>query len=86
MNKKSLKLATLSLFLIVSGLLIGCGSGALRTISSGQTGCAPAEIEITDDDIGFNTRSWTATCGGKTYYCSGGAGVTASCKPASGAR
>ena len=82
----SLKVVRVSLMLVLTSLAIaGCGSGALRTVSSGQIGCAPSEVEITDDEAGWNTRSWTATCGGKRYYCSGGAGVSTSCKLAGGA-
>lgn len=83
----SLKNVTsMSLLLVLASLIGGCGSSALRTVSSGQIGCAPSEVEITDDDVGWNTRSWTATCGGKRYYCSGGAGTSVSCKAAGEAR
>ena len=51
----------------------------------GQIGCAEQDIAIVDDNSGWGTRTWTATCQGKTYFCSshgGGQHSTAqvSCK------
>jgi hypothetical protein len=46
----------------------GCGS--LENVTSGHIGCPETDITITDDESGWNTRSWTAHCHGKTYFCS----------------
>jgi hypothetical protein len=52
--------------------------GACRTraaLSSGEIGCRPSEIEISDathDFLGGST--WTAECGGRRYYCSSNRG------------
>src|SRR3954469_22969353 len=51
----------------------------LQVVSAAQTGCAPQDIEITDDEPGFNSRSWVAWCNSERYQCFG-AGNTASCK------
>ena len=53
----------------------------LQVISAGQTGCAPDDIEITDDEPGFNSRSWVAWCNSERYQCFG-ARNTISCKAA----
>lgn len=49
-------------------LLSGCAS--LSAVTSGQIGCAESDIAITDDEMGWGTRTWTATCHGRTYFCS----------------
>jgi len=46
------------------------GSAALASASSGKIGCKPSEIAISDDEGGWGTRTWTATCNGRRYYCS----------------
>jgi hypothetical protein len=51
----------------------------LQAVSAAQTGCAPQDIEITDDEAGFNSRSWVAWCNSERYQCFG-AGNTATCK------
>jgi hypothetical protein len=52
--------------------LAGCfGEGALKQASSGSVGCPSDEIEITNDEAGFNLRSWDASCRGHLYHCSG---------------
>jgi hypothetical protein len=52
--------------------LLGCVS--LESVTSGQIGCAESDIKITNDEEGWGSRTWTATCHGKTYYCSGHGG------------
>jgi hypothetical protein len=49
-------------------LLLGCTS--LANVTSGQIGCAESDIAISDEDSGLNSETWTATCHGKTYFCS----------------
>jgi hypothetical protein len=52
--------------------LVGCfGAEALSQVSAGYIGCSANEIEITNDQPGFNQRSWDASCRGRTYHCSG---------------
>lgn len=53
---------------IVVGLT-GCGPN-LRAASSGQVGCPEDEIEIRDEESGWGTRTWTATCHDRVFYCS----------------
>jgi hypothetical protein len=50
----------------------------LQVVSAAQTGCAPDDIEITDDEPGFNSRSWVAWCNSERFQCFG-AGNTANC-------
>jgi hypothetical protein len=54
------------------GTLAGCVS--LPAVTSGQIGCAEKDITILDDEQGFSTRTWTAVCDGKRYFCSGDGG------------
>lgn len=56
--------------LLVALPLFGC-AGSLASVSAGHVGCAPSQIEISDEEIGFNSTSWTATCGERVYTCSG---------------
>ncbi|HEX3595040.1 MAG TPA: hypothetical protein VHU80_08065 [Polyangiaceae bacterium] len=57
-----------ALLLIAGFLSVGCGS--LESVTSGRIGCAPSDITISDQESGWNTSSWVATCHGKTYFCS----------------
>lgn len=72
--------------IVFSSLLVfGCAS--LSSVTSGQIGCPEDQISISNDKSGWTTRTWTAECQGKQYYCSahgGGEGSTAqvSCNPA----
>jgi len=48
----------------------GCAMHSEKaSLSSGQIGCAPSQITISDDDVTFRTASWVATCKGKRFYC-----------------
>lgn len=49
-------------------MMTGCAT--LQQVSSGQTGCSPDEIAISNDQRGFSTRTWTAECKGQIYQCS----------------
>jgi len=53
-------------------LLAVGGSGCFdkEAATSGQTGCAPGELEIFDEESGMNSDTWTATCHGERYLCS----------------
>jgi hypothetical protein len=57
----------------VCGILAGCtGSTAeLQSLSAGRTGCPASDITISNSRVGIKTASWTASCQGKTYFCSG---------------
>lgn len=54
------------LLLVLS--LVGCAS--LKRVSSGRVGCPESEIKITEDRHGWGTRTWTAECRGKRFFCS----------------
>ncbi|HWZ92441.1 MAG TPA: hypothetical protein VNW92_26430, partial [Polyangiaceae bacterium] len=63
-------------------LLAGCdATQQLRAASAAQTGCAPQDIQITDDDPELNSRSWVAWCNSERYQCFGTRN-TISCKAA----
>jgi hypothetical protein len=51
--------------------MTGCVAvmGDLPTISAGLTGCPPNTIAIHDEDMGYFNDTWTATCQGRTFYC-----------------
>lgn len=60
--------------------LAGCAS--LPRVTSGQIGCPESEIQVSDQQTGWNTTTWTATCRNKKFYCSsvGGESTQVSCK------
>jgi hypothetical protein len=67
--------------------LSGCTS--LADVSSGQIGCPPEQIAISDDAQTWGARTWKAECNGQTFTCSahgGGENSTAqvSCTPMAG--
>lgn len=67
-------------------VMVGCLSAARR--SSGAVGCRSDEITVTDESVGLlGDHTWTATCHGRTYYCSMNSGekgaAQVSCTPAS---
>lgn len=69
---------------LVLMFMSACASNAqYQRASAGPTGCPPQEIEISDQDQGFGTASWTATCRNMVYQCSGVQG-SITCRPASG--
>jgi len=50
--------------------LTGCAAN-LAAASSGQLGCPEHDITISDDTDDYRgTRTWTAECGGRRYFCS----------------
>jgi hypothetical protein len=64
--------------------LVLCGCAAdLQNASSGKIGCAPQQITIENDEVGWASRTWTAACNGKQYFCSA-AGKDISCTAAAG--
>jgi hypothetical protein len=52
-------------------VMTGCSAvmGNLPAVSAGLTGCPPAAITIRDEQIGYYNDTWTATCNGRTFYC-----------------
>jgi hypothetical protein len=54
-------------------LLAGCAAStaSLQSSSSGEIGCSPSDISISDYRLNAYTSSWTAKCNGKVYFCSG---------------
>jgi hypothetical protein len=51
----------------------GCAAttAQLQSASSGQIGCQPDVIQVEDYKLGASTSSWTASCDGSKYFCSG---------------
>jgi hypothetical protein len=52
----------------------------LQQYSSGQTGCGPDEIVISNEEHALGVATWTAECRGQKYFCSahgGGKNATA---------
>lgn len=58
--------------------VLGLGCTTLADVSSGQVGCPPEEITITDERQSWGAKTWTAQCRGQTYQCSGHGGGEAS--------
>jgi hypothetical protein len=69
-------------------LFSGCASAnAMVAITSGQTGCAPDAIMISEEDGGWGSITWRADCDGRVYRCSGvsaGKGAQYMCAEARG--
>lgn len=57
----------------VLGLVLGgCSTGAEipEQITSLNVGCKSADVQVTNMQVQLSgEQSWTAKCGGKTYYC-----------------
>jgi hypothetical protein len=83
-KEASLSRATLLTLL----LLCGCAASteSLQSASSGEIGCSPNDIAISEYKLNMYTSSWTAVCKDKTYYCSGSDTLKhrATCKQAQG--
>lgn len=61
----------LSVVVTTALTLLSAGCFSPRSATSGQIGCREREIRITDDSTGWSaTRTWTALCKGKRYFCS----------------
>ena len=69
--------------LIATCILGSCAS--LKSTSSGQIGCPPNEISITNLKRGWSSNTWTAVCRGEKYYCTsvatGQYSTQVNCKP-----
>ncbi len=77
MTRSPVRSAVATLLLVLSG----CYPPA-APLSSGQVGCDPAAVTVTNDEMHFGSRTWTAICHDKTFYCSQ-VGAQVSCAPAS---
>jgi hypothetical protein len=49
-------------------VVLGC-TNSLRGPSSGQIGCPPDQITISNDRVGWDRTTWKAECNGRAYYC-----------------
>lgn len=49
-------------------VVLGC-KNSLRGPSSGQVGCPPEQITISEEKAGWDRTTWKAECNGRTYYC-----------------
>ncbi len=45
-------------------------SANLAAASAGLVGCPAEQITISNDNPGWGTRTWTASCGGRDFQCS----------------
>jgi hypothetical protein len=62
---------------LAGGLLAGC-QASLMAVTSGQIGCPPSDITISDHALPAlsatpaegEARTWTAECQGRHYFCS----------------
>jgi hypothetical protein len=53
----------------VLGVVLLGACASLPAASSGKIGCPENEITITDDNSGWSSRTWTAWCRGKRFFC-----------------
>jgi len=47
--------------------VFGCAN--LKSITSGQIGCSPEDIRITEEEAGQTSKNWVAECRGKRFHC-----------------
>jgi hypothetical protein len=76
---------TLKTTLLLTTLLLGaCAGTDLKVSTAGQVECAPAEVEIIDEEQVPGTTRWKARCRNKEYRCNlEGAEQRATCKESS---
>ncbi len=55
------------MLVLALGGVVGCAN--LTSVTSGQIGCPPEEIQILEEDSGWNTKTWVAECRGKRFHC-----------------
>lgn len=70
---------------LCAAALSSCATPQFRSISSGEIGCAPTDIAITNESIGATVHTWDASCKGRTFHCAMRVGPGAnghSCKEA----
>lgn len=63
--------------LLLAATLAGCAGmptvdEVRQEASSGQIGCPPKEIAVSE----HQRLTWTATCKGRVFYCTTGAGTS----------
>ncbi len=86
MNSLSIPLSRLALLGV--SLLLTAGCVSTRSMSIGHVGCPSNEIQISDERRTWFPPlwTWTASCGGKRYFCSrqmtGQHSAQTSCAPA----
>lgn len=81
-RRRNKSMIALSLLLVVAG----CGAKMVKARTAGHIGCPPSKVVIEDFDAGLTTRTWTAKCDDRTFYCSIESGEEYSqmaCAPAS---
>jgi hypothetical protein len=61
----------LPVLLLVGSVGCAASTAQLQSVSSGQIGCKPDVIQVEDYKLGVTTSSWTASCDGSKYFCSG---------------
>jgi hypothetical protein len=67
-NALRLVRAPIGAFLASIALVVGCLP--LTGVTSGQIGCAPGDISISDEERSFDSETWKAECNGREYFCS----------------
>ena len=56
-------------FLLLATLSLGGCAAQMQQLSAGQIGCPPDEVQISNDQTHFSSRTWEATCRGKSFMC-----------------
>ena len=80
-----MKKLNLIFLLFTAFTLVSCATSARREASAGQIGCPKDEVTISNENSGWGTASWTASCRGQKFYCSAVSdgqygGATVNCK------
>jgi len=58
-----------SALLICSLALAQVSCTGPATVSAGQVGCSPGDIEIVDHKAHWGSDTWVAICAGQRYHC-----------------
>ena len=71
MKSKLVAIITIIILATVSLFTMSCTSARISSqFTSGQVGCLPEKITITNETAGLNgMHNWIAECNGKKYVC-----------------
>jgi hypothetical protein len=64
-----MKKTILFFILMIMGIGVMACTGERRRATAGQIGCPAEEVTISDENMGWNTVTWTADCRGKRFFC-----------------
>lgn len=67
--------------ILLLSLAVLCGCVNREALTSGVIGCPLNEVSVTDVKTQMVTGTWTASCRGKTFYCTATGEANVVCSP-----